>query len=536
MLLYAIIFSTGAAILALELLASRIMTPYFGVSLYIWTGILSITLVALALGYWLGGRVTHAARQPTAERLAYLYLLQPAWAALTIVAACLVYPYAFHWLADFDLVAGAFAACLILLFLPLVTTAAMNPLLVAIFMRSKERIEQLDAGSGRVFFVSTVGSVAGVLITAFGLIPYVSNYTATLIVAAVLALLSLAAALRPPVPIAHRGALIAWGAAASIASLGLLWQSDRYLDRMWPAHYAGTEWHKAAEYSSMFGTVKVLEGQHPTDPAQRVRVYFQDGLIQNTVDASGRSMSLFTYALEALAVAYAPKIDSALVLGLGAGIVPMKLAGRGARVEAVDIDPVSFTVAARHFGFDPGRVRTREADARTVLRHCRGEHDVVIVDLFHGDGVPDYLVTRDFFRDLRLCLENRGIAVFNTFIDLDHPKVYAHFLVTLHAEFPEIVVYRPESGSSKHLNSFVVVSNGPLARPRHAAPGAGIPEPHRAVLAEMLTRSRKLDADTLRGGRIVTDARNFIALEIAEAQLSYRRLVVESVPPAFLIN
>jgi len=51
-LLYAIIFITGGAILALELLASRIMTPYFGVSLYIWTGILSITLVSLALGYW----------------------------------------------------------------------------------------------------------------------------------------------------------------------------------------------------------------------------------------------------------------------------------------------------------------------------------------------------------------------------------------------------------------------------------------------------------------------------------------------------
>ena len=50
-LLHAIIFSTGGAILALELLASRIMTPYFGVSIYIWTGILSITLIALAAGY-----------------------------------------------------------------------------------------------------------------------------------------------------------------------------------------------------------------------------------------------------------------------------------------------------------------------------------------------------------------------------------------------------------------------------------------------------------------------------------------------------
>ena len=56
-MLHTIIFITGGAILALELLASRILTPYFGVSLYIWSGILSITLVSLAAGYWYGGRL-----------------------------------------------------------------------------------------------------------------------------------------------------------------------------------------------------------------------------------------------------------------------------------------------------------------------------------------------------------------------------------------------------------------------------------------------------------------------------------------------
>ena len=64
MLLQAIIFITGGAILALELLASRIMTPYFGVSLYIWSGILSITLVSLALAT---GR---AAGSPAARKAA----------------------------------------------------------------------------------------------------------------------------------------------------------------------------------------------------------------------------------------------------------------------------------------------------------------------------------------------------------------------------------------------------------------------------------------------------------------------------------
>src|SRR4051812_33212343 len=132
MLLYAIIFISGGAILALELLASRIMTPYFGVSLYIWTGILSITLVALALGYRLGGHL--AASRANALRALRLYALMPAIAAFAIVGACLVYPHVFAGLANWSLMGGAFAACAVLLLVPLIAASAMNPLLVAIVM------------------------------------------------------------------------------------------------------------------------------------------------------------------------------------------------------------------------------------------------------------------------------------------------------------------------------------------------------------------------------------------------------------------
>jgi len=538
-LLNAIIFTTGAAILALELLASRIMTPYFGVSIYIWTGILSITLIALAVGYWAGGLLTHSRRAPSIERLAQWYLAQPAWAALAIVAACLVYPYAFHALANLDLVVGAFIACIILLFLPLLTTSAMNPLLVAIMTRARagqdKALEQLDAGSGRVFFISTVGSVAGVIVTAFVLMPHVSNYNAVLSVAVVLSVLSLIGALRPPVPVADRSRLIAISVVATIASAGLLIGSDRYLDRLWPASYGGMVWEKQAEYGSLFGTVKIIAAPAGAKPADQMRIYFQDGLVQNTLDADNRSLSFFTYGLEALTQAYRPQAHRALVLGLGAGVVPMTLARRGTEVTAVEIDPVSFQVAEKHFGFDPRKVRGIEADARTYLRACRSTYDLIVIDLFHGDGIPEYLITRDFFHDLRGCLKPDGVAVFNTFVDLDRPTVYAHFLVTLHSELPEIVVYRPDAAGSRHLNSFVVASAAHLTPPT-AVPVRDVPARHASTLRSMLDQPNKLDSDTLRRGSIVTDARNLISLDIADAQMSYRRLVVENVPPAFLLN
>ena len=78
---FALIFISGGAILALELLASRIMTPYFGVSLFIWTGILSITLISLAFGYWWGGRLAGGSKAPTPQRLALLFAIMPALAS-----------------------------------------------------------------------------------------------------------------------------------------------------------------------------------------------------------------------------------------------------------------------------------------------------------------------------------------------------------------------------------------------------------------------------------------------------------------------
>lgn len=530
---YAIIFTSGGAVLALELLASRIMTPYFGVSLYIWTGILSITLVSLALGYWAGGRFANSGRDLTLERLSQAFALMPAIASIAIVAACLAYPLLFARLAGWSLVLGAFFACLILLLLPLVATAAMNPLLVAIALRRADR-QAGDAGAGRVFFVSTIGSVAGVLITAFAMIPLVSNFTATLLVALALSLLSLVAAAAPSIRLAARKAVGATALAAASASVLLLWQADAYTGRAEPVSYAGRSWQVETSHGSLFGTVKILRSA-PDGNGQFLRIYFQDGMLQNTVDSAGRSMSFYTYALEALGLAYRPDLRSALVLGLGAGIVPMRLAQRGAEVDVVEIDPVSLRVAREFFNFDPVRARVHHADARTFLRDCPRRFDVVVVDLFHGDGTPDYLVTREFFRDLRQCLAANGVAVFNTFADLQRPVAYAHLLATLRSELPHLALYRPDWPGAVHINSFVVAGAEPLPAPARITLDH-VPERHNASLWEMLAKPLPPDSVPFAQGRIVTDARNAASYDMATTQLVYRRAVVQALPPQLLLN
>ncbi|HEX6006433.1 MAG TPA: fused MFS/spermidine synthase [Burkholderiales bacterium] len=531
-MLYTVIFISGGAILALELLASRIMTPYFGVSLYIWTGILSITLVSLALGYWAGGRFAGGERGRPVTDLTQRYAMMPAVAALSIVGACLAYPHLFSPLAGWSLILGAFAACLILLFLPLVATSAMNPLLVAIALQNRAR-HSGDAGAGRVFFVSTIGSVAGVLVTAFVMTPYLTNFAAVLVVAFTLALLSLAVAMTPSIRLSSRPAVVALSLAGASASLLLLWQADAYTGRLQAASYAGRTWQVETSVNSLFGTVKILKSR-PEDNGEFLRIYFQDGLTQNTVDSNGRSMSFYTYALEALARAYRPDLQSALVLGLGAGIVPMQLARSGIAVDVVEIDPASLYVAQHYFGFDPARAHVHQADARAFVRGCPRRYDVVIVDLFHGDGTPDYLVTRDFFRDLKRCLADDGVAVFNTFADLDRPAAYAHLLATLHSELPAIALYRPD-WRAVQLNSFLVAARGALPRPAKVTLD-WVPAHHASTLWSMLASPRPVDEKATQAGRVITDALNAVALDFAAAQIAFRRSVVEAMPPALLLN
>ena len=114
-----LIFFTGAVVLSLELLASRILTPFFGVSLYIWTSILSITLIFLAIGYQFGGWLTSKIKSEIYEDI---FILIPFLSSFFILISSAIYPILFPHLIGLNLLVGSFIGSLILLSVPLVLT------------------------------------------------------------------------------------------------------------------------------------------------------------------------------------------------------------------------------------------------------------------------------------------------------------------------------------------------------------------------------------------------------------------------------
>lgn len=522
-----LIFVTGAVTLALEVLASRIMTPYFGVSLFIWSGILSITLSFLAIGYWAGGR---AAVGKTPDQLLALFLAGPAAGSVSIGAAALLYPALFPALAEFDLVIGSFVGGAILLAVPIVTLSAMNPLLVAL---RRESDPSGDAGAGWVFFVSTVGSVAGVVLTAFVFIPLMTNFRAILLLGIAIGLAAIALTLvaRNPLP-RRRGALVAGAVAGVALCLGLAVSRDAYLGAL-TAENENVRFTVAAQYSSLYGTIKVVEANTAETGQLVSRIYLQDGLVQNFISSDGVSMSLHTHALEDLSLAFTSNPRSALVLGLAAGLVPMRFKHEGIAVTVVDINPNAVTVASRHFGFEAAGMDIRIEDARTHVRTCRAhnrQYDIVVVDLFQGDGTPDYLMTREFFGDVAHCLNRNGIVVMNTFYDMNHDAPNKRVLATIATAFGVVIEFRSPSGGT-----FLVATNTVLPADARID-GAAVPDSLLAAFRATMATGRAIGPAELAGAEPFSDGQNSFSFVFARAEMDHRRNWAQGLPPGLLVN
>ena len=522
-----LIFITGAVTLSLEVLASRIMTPYFGVSLYIWAGILSITLIFLALGYQLGGQISQRRRK---EELQLSMLAAPLWAAVSIVVATAVYPVVFPLLATINLIVASFLGGIILLALPLVVLSAMNPLLIAL---ARDARPEGDAGAGRVFFISTVGSVAGVILTAFLMIPHLTNFRALLWLSLGLGLVVAGISLVQEIPGGRKKRLLCGCALIVLLSGALLAGQRAYFKMLAGMSDIGKNFEVLAEYTSVFGNIKIL-AVHPEGEGRKpARAYLQDGIIQNMVTADGAVLDHTGFMMR-LVEAYAPKAKNSLVLGVAAGMIPRALQRRGGKVTAVEINPNSLTAATEFFDFVPKVIEVHVEDARTFVRgQQRPAYDLVVTDLFHGDCTPDYLLTVEFFREVQACLQPGGVVIINTYFDPANEPANATILATVAAVFPHVLELRSPSSAGLVSSACMVAANVSLS------PEVAIKMADRGSMPskdyQTLKGARVVDRGMLKDSRPVSDDHNIFSILFASSQLRYRSQF-NKLPPNLLVN
>ena len=386
--LYLTAAATGAVIMVVEILGAKMLSPFVGLSHFVWTAQIAVTLVALACGYYVGGRLADRS-----QNLGGLYRAILAAAGYLVMTVLICEPVA-YWCLDFNLAVGSLLASTILFFIPLSLLAMTGPFLVRVVTSS---VAGVGGNVGRLTSIGTLGSFAGTMCIGYVMLPLLPNSVSMYLTAAALTLVV-------------AGFFIFFNrrsgkslAGAVVLALGTGWLAGHP-----PAH----EYAVAVERfsgNSYFGQIGVLDL-----PNGNLRLFSNDNLIINTYDpVRKQSVSTFTCLLSGLARACTTNINDVLCIGLGAGIVPMEFVHQGVRVDVVEINPAIVPVAVRFFDLEPDKLHITIDDGRHFLNRCRKQYDAVLLDAFLGDSSPSHLMTREAFAAIRRVLRHGGTLVIN---------------------------------------------------------------------------------------------------------------------------
>jgi predicted membrane-bound spermidine synthase len=432
-LLRALVTYTGACVLILEILATRILAPYFGSSLFTLSSVLGVTLGALSIGYYYGGIL--ADRDPSWRTMGILLTL----AGMTTL---FIWPLSIVGLpmlrSVFSIGTGSLIASALLFLIPCGILGIFSPYAVTLEQRLSPACGAGRA-AGNIFFWSTLGSIGGSIAAGFLLIPLLG--IRALVASIGIALLSIGILIIfLNGKTKARGAtliVICFFASACAVAFPSMTQAIYFTDGVY-------------QYISVSNTE--VDGRP-------VRILWQDRNASSGINLDNDDHA-FTYT-RAVAAAWtgrsAPK--HALVIGAGAFVIPRSIAAASAEteVDVVDIEPGLEDIAIRFFRYDRNpRIHSIIADGRTYLRDA-GTYDLIIGDAYQAtQSIPVHLTTREFFQSVAEHLTEEGVFVGN-FIGSVDTTTYSYLpaaMRTLRTVFPNGRFYAmdsPDSGAIQNV-------------------------------------------------------------------------------------
>ncbi|MDQ3992900.1 MAG: fused MFS/spermidine synthase, partial [Actinomycetota bacterium] len=438
---------SGAVLLGVEIAASRVLSPFFGNSLFVWGSLIGVVLAGLAAGYWLGGSLVD--RYPRPQLLVAVMGL----GAAAVLAVPLFDEPVLEWVVGWD--PGPRANPLVaatILFLPAsVIIAGVSP--IAVRLRA-ESVGTVGRTAGHLFALSTAGSIAGTLGTAFWLLPTLG--TGQLFAFGALALLAAAAVVSAVerIPIALAAALLAAvgaGAAAVELAPDRTGTLSAAASRNWsPIYRARNEAGAIGSIAESFDILYQKETRyHRLFVAQDedTRYLRFDASIQSAMYRDQPYRTRLRYAdFFHLGLAYNPDARDALFIGLGAGSSPKRLWRDfpELRIQAVELDPVVRDVAYRYFGLPrDDRLKVDVDDGRRWLDRHDQRWDVIMIDAFFADSIPFHLYTTEFLELARSRLKPGGVVVTNTIGAMAGvgSEMLRSLYRTYRSQFPTVLVH-----------------------------------------------------------------------------------------------
>jgi spermidine synthase len=389
------VFVVGASTLGAEIAAARLMAPFFGASTIIWANTIAVVLVALSIGYWFGGRM--ADRRPQLRSLCLLVMFASILLALVPIVAD---PFLSLSVEAFDTYSiGAFAGSLFgvlaLVAVPVLLLGATSPWAIRLKLRS---VEDSGEQAGRMYAISTVGSLLGTFTSSLLLIPLVGT-TRTFLIFALLNMLVTLLALGWRWLLAPLAVIVLMALPTGIVKAS---------DEGRVIHEADTEYQYARviEFEDGERHLELNEGQAVHS------VYRPDSVLTDGVWDG--------YLIEPFTVLGEPPGRIA-ILGNGAGTTARAYEKYfpDTEIDAVEIDGELFDIGREYFGLrERPQLHMYAEDARPFLRRTEERYDAIFVDAYRQPYIPFYLTTREFFTLARDRLNPGGVLIVN----VGHPE------------------------------------------------------------------------------------------------------------------
>ena len=465
----------------------RLLAPYFGASTIVWANTIGIVLVALSLGYWLGGRL--ADRHPNMRGLCLLALVAAALLALVPFAADPLLDVAVDALDEIS--AGAFLGSLAAV---LGAGGGSGPSAGCRVPLGHSAGGVLGRGGGAggrpAVRAATAGSLVGTLLSALLFIPLVGTRRTFLIFALAISVVAVWG-LRPVRRYALAPAAIALLIALPVGTLKASAEDGRVI------HETDTEYQYARVIERDDGSrvLELNEGQ----AQHSVCVAECDNPRPGVVDpASVLTGDVWDGHLVLPFAARSEPPRRVAILGNAAGTTSRAYEEffPGTRVDGVEIDRELSDLGREYFDMNNPRLHLYHEDARPFLRRIDARYDVISVDAYRQPYIPFYLTTKEFFESVRERLRPGGVLVVNAGHPEGQDELEKVLTATIGAVFRHVV-----RDPIEPTNTLITASDRPLsaARLRRAVPG--LPE---GLSGTALAAAGRLEKP-LRGGTVYTD-------------------------------
>lgn len=457
-LLMLIVFFCGMTTLGVELAASRLLAPFFGSSLLIWANLIGVILVYLSIGYYLGGR--WADRDPRPVTLCLIVAVAGFAVGILPFLAAPVLLLAIPALAQFNAELGllSFAGVVLLFAVPVTLLGCVTPFALRLAARD---INTVGATGGNLYAISTIGSILGVYLTVFWMIPTLGTRASFIVFSVILLTLAVLSLWQS---VSHKAAL-------SVAGLLLLVIALTALDR---GGLIKAVPNVVYETESQYNFIQVIEDNGSLLLTVNEGQAYQSVYHPNTVLLGGY-WDLF---LISPFVNTSEPPHSLLVIGLAAGTVTHQFAQvfSNIKMDGVEIDPVILDVGRKFFSMDEPNLNTIVDDGRAYLRRTDDQYDLIVVDAYRQPYIPFHLATVEYYQELAQHLTPRGVIAINAARTPTDDRLVSALASTLRQVFPTvflmdypndtntIILASPKVVSLDSYRSHLAALNAPLLR------------------------------------------------------------------------